>query len=379
MLVTTLIAVSAFALGTMSLSTRAQDGTPIVWPNAPTIAAPEDTSFLNEDELMLVNLYNQVANSVVSINTLTEAVDEITGDEFFGGGTGTGFIIDTQGHIVTNNHVIDGATTIEVNFFDGRIVRAELIGADADSDLAVIQVEVPSDTLGPVVIGNSDELFVGQSTVALGSPFNEPWTMTTGIVSALNRTIRGLNDYSIPNTIQTDAAINPGNSGGPLFNMQGEVIGVNSQIRSETRSNSGVGYAIPSNLMRRVSTDLIANGRVDYSYLGIGGSDVNLAVIESLNLPNNARGVVVGDVAPNGPAGRGGLRGAVEQRNGDSFPTLQSADIITAVNGSPVTGMPSLISYLANYTRPGQEIILTVVRDGEAELTLAVTLTDRPN
>lgn len=364
------VAVTSFYIGTAVISTSA--GAPVQWAavSAPIQQAPP---FATETERLFSDIYNRVSPSVVSISVVAAQ-----GRRLIGEGTGTGFVIDTAGHIVTNAHVIEGATRIEVNFFDGRIVRGEVVGADRDSDLAVIKVNVPPETLTPVPLGDSDSLFIGQSVVAIGSPFNQRWTMTTGIISALERTIQGLSNFSIGSVIQTDAAINPGNSGGPLLNLQGEVIGVNSQIISEARINSGVGFAIPSNLVKRVSESLIERGSVDYSYLGIQGGDVYLALIEALNLPNNARGVVVSGVEPNGPAALAGLRSAsnVRQISGISVPL--SVDIITAINGEPLSGMSALVSYLASNTQPGDQVTLTVVRDGRQQIEIPVTLQSRP-
>lgn len=371
------IAVAAFALGTNTLSLDAQNG--VNWTDYPisTQVVPSDVS---AEERTLGSIYNRVSPSVVSINVISALGDDTTLDEGFGQGSGTGFVIDTEGHIVTNSHVIDGAVQIEINFFDGRIVRGELVGDDPDSDLAVVRVDVPANTLQPVPLGDSEALFIGQEVVAIGSPFNQRWTMTTGIVSALGRNIQGLNDFSIGSVIQTDAAINPGNSGGPLLNLSGEVIGVNAQIYSESRSNSGVGFAIPSNLVRRVSAELITDGEVDYSYLGISGTSVSLDLIEALELPNNARGIVVATVANGTPAGRAGLRPSnlsYNQRTGEL--SVNSVDIIVAIDETPLRDMPDLVAYLAEFTEPGQTINLTVVRNGDEELTLPVTLTARPN
>jgi 2-alkenal reductase len=198
------------------------------------------------------------------------------------------------------------------------------------------------------------------------------------VVSAIDRTIQGLGNFSIGSVIQTDAAINPGNSGGPLFNLKGEVIGVNSQIISQSRSNSGVGFAVPSNLVKRVVAEILEKGSVDYSYLGIsGGPDMNLNIMETLNLPNNLRGVVVSSVIPNGPAGRAGLRnpGDVVMVQGERVP--RSADIITAINGVPISGMNGLVSYLASNTRPGDTVNLTVWREGQ-QIVMPVQLSARP-
>lgn len=372
-----MVAVLAFYAGTMVFSGSAQSGD--FWPVTTAQPVNFDNAVL-ESERAYATIYNSVGPSVVSINVIARSSgSSFQGNQQLQQGTGTGFVIDQQGHIVTNNHVVDGAIQVEVNFFDGSIYRGQVVGVDPDSDLAVIQVERPADELVPVALGDSDNLFIGQEVVAMGSPFDEPWTLTTGVISALNRSISGLGQFQIGSVIQTDAAINPGNSGGPLINMNGEVIGVNSQILSQTRSNSGIGFAIPSNLVKRVSQSLIESGRVNYSYLGIQGGSVDLSVIEALNLPNNARGVVVSAVTQGGPAALAGLQSAQVRRNNDGSETLSSVDIITAVNGEVVISMESLITYLGTSTKPGDTITLTVVRDGTQQLDIPVTLTARPS
>lgn len=365
-----LLVILGFALGTTVMSTSASS----VYLLPKEQAAPAQISSpATDNERSFYDIYNRVSPSVVSIN-----VQGTSGGAEFGA-SGTGFVIDTSGHIVTNDHVVADADQIEVNFIDGTIVKAEVVGLDPDSDLAVIKVDLPSNLLVPVTLGDSDQLFIGQTTLAIGSPFSQRWTLTTGIVSALGRTISGQTQYSVGSVIQTDAAINPGNSGGPLLNLQGEVIGVNSQILSETRSNSGVGFAIPSNLVKRVSQILIAQGRVNYSFLGIqGASNLDLALIEALNIPNNTRGVVVSRVEQGGPAANAGLRSASgpTQINGENVPT--QADIITAIDGIQVTDMSGLVSYLAINTQPGQTVNLTVLRDGQ-QIILPVILEARPS
>ncbi len=337
------------------------------------LAPPAAQTALTENERLFADIYNRVSPSVVSINVAGSARRTLT-DSFES--SGTGFVLDQQGHIATNNHVVDGATRIEVNFLDGTIVAGRIVGLDPDSDLAVLKVDLPAEKLYPVTLGNSDELFIGQTVLAIGSPFGQRWTLTSGIISALDRTIQGLTQFSVGSVIQTDAAINPGNSGGPLLNLRGEVIGVNSQIISRTRSNSGIGFAIPSNLVARVVPELVASGRVNYSYLGISSiseEGLSLRLIEALGLPNDIRGVVVGSVAPGGPADRAGLRGASNPVEVGGVVVPSSADVITAIDGVPMTGMSSLVSYLAANTVPGQTITLTVWRGGQT-ITLPVTL-----
>lgn len=322
----------------------------------------------NADTTVEAQVFQQVSPSVVSIMVYASQ----------GQGQGSGFVIDEQGHIVTNNHVVEGAEFIEVEFIDGTLAEGTIIGLDPDSDLAVIQVDLPEEKLIPLAFGDSSNLYIGQPVVAIGSPFGQEFTLTTGIVSATERSIAGLTGYSIGGAIQTDAAINPGNSGGPLLNLNGEVIGVNSQILSSSRSNSGVGFAIPSNLTQRVAQELIENGFVEYSYLGISGGEVNLRTIDALNLPNDLRGVIVGSAVPGGPSARAGLQDAQTLQNNMGVEELVNADIITAINGEEITSMEELVSYLARETKPGDTVTLTVYRDGEY-ITLDVRLTPRPS
>lgn len=364
-------------LGTATLPTQAVSGyaAPVQAP-----VAQSDNVPILEAERIYADVYNRISPSVVSINIVARTTNAtFQSEDGLVEGSGSGFVIDQQGHIVTNNHVVDGATRIEVSFFDGTIARGEIIGVDPDSDLAVIQVDLPAEELQPVQFANSDDLYIGQSTIAIGSPFGQRWTMTTGIVSAVDRTIQGLGTFQIGAVIQTDAAINPGNSGGPLLDLQGNVIGVNSQIISRTRSSSGIGFAIPSNLVQRVATEIINEGSVDYSYLGIQSrsGDVDLAMIETLGLANNTRGVVVLGVEQGGPAALAGLQNASNPVMVDGIPVPQSVDIITAINGEPVLGFNSLISYLASNTEPGQVVTLTVLRNNQ-QINVPVTLAARP-
>ncbi len=325
------------------------------------------------------DVYEAVSPSVVAISVVARNPNTSRfgqDNQIIAGGSG--FVIDQEGHIVTNNHVVEGATRIEVNFRDGTLARADVVGLDPNSDVAVLQVDLPSERLFPIEWGDSDTLVIGEPVLAIGSPFGQRWTLTSGIVSALERTIPGLTDFSIGGVIQTDASINPGNSGGPLLDIEGRVIGVNTQIATASGSSSGVGFAVPSNLTRRVAQELIQQGFVDYSYLGIGGSDVTLSIIEALNLPNDTRGVVVGSVSPNSPAGNAGLQEPDNFADVDGLEVPTSMDIITAINGEPLSGIGDLISYLARNTEPGDTVTLTVLRDGTEQLDLDVRLTPRP-
>ena len=364
-----------FIIGTMIARGTAQT----TIPNNPALGLIPQSQTVSPqgqvavDELTRSQIYQRVSPSVVSITVLRPSTSTFSNESEVGG---SGFVIDTQGRIVTNAHVVANATEIVVYFLDGTITRAQLIGTDFDSDLAVIQVSLSPDRLVPVTFGNVDNLFVGQSVLALGSPFGQDWTLTSGIISALNRTIEGLSNYSIGSVIQTDAPINPGNSGGPLFNMQGEVIGVNSQIVSQTRANSGIGFAAPADLTQRVVQELIEKGRVDYSYLGISGRDINLLTIEQLGLPNNQRGVLVADTQPGSPARSAGVRTMTITGQGINA-RLASADIITAINGTPIPNFAEMIGYLAKYTRPGDIVRLTILRGAEL-IDVSVTLASRP-
>ncbi len=369
-----------FIIGTAASPSMAAGHVSLPALAQPAIPGSPDLDLASHEQY-LANLYNTVSPSVVSINVRLEIPGHRGVTDTYGAATGSGFVISDQGYIVTNNHVVESAAAdgIEVNFHDGTIVRGTLVGTDPDSDLAVIQVDLPTSELPPVTFGDSDHLVIGQTALAIGSPFGQRWTLTYGVVSALDRTIQGLTNYSIGSVIQTDAAINPGNSGGPLFDLKGEVIGVNSQIASETRANSGVGFAIPSNLVKRVSEQLINEGHVNYSYLGITSApELDIDMIETLHLPNNLRGVVVASVLPNGPASQAGLHTASDPVMVRGVQIPRYADVITQIDGEPIVNMNDLISYLARNTQPGDTINLTIWRDGDT-LTLPVELSARPS
>ncbi len=343
---------------------------------AQTGATPQD----------FTEVYEQVSDSVVSINVIARAEGAVPGNDGTVVGGGTGFVLDNEGHIMTNNHVVDGATEIEISFRDGTLAAATVVGLDPDSDLAVLQVDLPDEELAalqPVTFADSAAIEIGDPVLAIGSPFGQDWTLTSGIVSAVGRSIQGLTQFSVGGVIQTDAAINPGNSGGPLLDLEGRVLGVNSQIISGTRSSSGIGFAVPGNLAQRVSGQLIDQGYVNYSYIGISGRDVYLPLIQDFELPNNTQGVVVEAVTPGGPAGRVGLEAASytngEPENPRAVP--QSVEIITTINGEPLAGISALIGYLAAETQPGDSVTLTLldIENGEmSERQIDVTLMPRP-
>jgi S1-C subfamily serine protease len=319
-------------------------------------------------ELDTAALYDRVTQSVVNVSVIMGQT---------GAATGTGFVIDQAGHIVTNNHVVENATYIEATFVDGTTLEAELVGRDPDADLAVIRVDPSAITLQPATFADSDQAFVGQDVLAIGSPFGQDFTLTTGIVSGLNRSLRSENDFSIPELIQTDAAINPGNSGGPLLDRNGDVIGVNTAILSGSGSSSGIGFAIPSNTVRRIVPYLIENGKFEHSWLGIAGMDLLPAQREAMGLDSTFEGVIVTDVIANGPAAQAGLQSASSEIDTPLGQMPIDGDIITAINGEPVNGIIDLIAYLDSSTLPGDHVTLDVWRDGQT-MQVDVTLQPRP-
>jgi len=289
--------------------------------------------------------------------------------------TGSGFLIDDDGHILTNAHVVEGAKHVDVQLGDGDTQSAQIVGTDPSSDIAVLKVD---DTNGaqPLELGDSDKVQVGDSVVAIGNPFALDRTVTSGIVSALQRQIQAPNGFSISDVIQTDAAINPGNSGGPLIDGDGKVIGINSQIESQSGGNEGVGFAVPIKTAADVVSQLENGGEVHRAYLGISGGDITSEIARALNLPVD-QGVLVERVLSNGPADDAGIKGPSGEATvaGQSFPV--GGDIITKVDGKEVTGMEDVVS-VVNDHKPGDEITLTVWSDGRQK-DVTVKLGDRPS
>jgi 2-alkenal reductase len=345
---------------------------PVSTPDKIIIAA-------DEVDALLTNLYERANKGVVNIDVSGGA--DLT--EF---GSGSGFVIDTAGDIVTNNHVIQDANEIDVTFWDGSVATGKLIGADSYGDLAVIKVDVDPAKLSPLPLGDSDNVKVGQRVVAIGNPFGLVGTMTVGIVSGKGRTLPAdspngtSSPFTNPDIIQTDAAINPGNSGGPLLNSGGEVIGVNSAIRTDgtNRANSGVGFAVPSNTIKRVTEQLLKNGRASYPYIGVS-VDNHLTIAElalALKLPVE-KGVLIASVVEDGPAARAGLRGGDQQVTIRGFPVRAGGDIITAIDGDPINSFDAMIAYLAAKKQVGQTVSVTIIRNGET-LQVPLTLIERP-
>jgi 2-alkenal reductase len=323
---------------------------------------------LQAEEEVIADLYDRVLASTVQIHVFTQRADGVFGRSSSGNpldpeGSGSGFVWDEDGHIITNHHVVATADAVRVEFSDGTNVEAEILGTDPDSDLAVLQVDLPESFLQPVSIGDSTDLRPGQIALAIGSPFGRDFTLTRGIVSALGRTIDSPTlGYSIPDAIQTDASINPGNSGGPLFNSNGEVIGINSQIQTRTGTNTGIGFAIPINQAKRVVPAIIEDGEYKYSYLGVTVGTIDAIEAENLGLPPNTRGARLERVIEGQPAETGGLL---------------PGDIVTAIDGTTIQDFEGLIGYLASRTRPGDVVTLDLLRDGD-EMQLEVELGERP-
>jgi 2-alkenal reductase len=349
------------------------------------VATPENG--LDYESAVLVNIYTQVGPSVVNVTNLTlpsslsNAPDPFHDDNLLPLSGGSGFVWDNNGHIVTNYHVVEGADEVQVTFGDGLVAIAEIIGTDPDSDLAVLRIEPDGYRLTPVRRGKLEDVRVGMRVAAIGNPFGLEGTLTSGIVSAIGRTIPALAQFSIPNSIQTDAPINPGNSGGPLLNERGEVIGVNAQIRSETGVNSGVGFAIPITLVERVVPALIADGKYEHSYLGVRGGTLSPLCAENLELPKTTRGAYIREVLRNTPAARAGLQAGDEaipnKRYEQICPQERGGDLILGINDQPVTSFDDVLSYLENYTSPGDTVTLRILRNSE-EILVDVTLAPRP-
>ena len=300
-------------------------------------------------------------------------------DFFFRNGEGSGFVWSAEGHIVTNQHVVADADRVTVIFPDGLELIAEVLGTDADSDLAVLKIEVPSGGLVPIELGDSSDVKVGPLAIAIGNPFGQEFTTTTGIVSAVGRTIRGGNtQFSIPQVIQTDAAINPGNSGGPLLDRLGRVIGINTQIISRTGASTGIGFAVPINAAKQVIPELIEHGEFAYAWLGISGNTVRREILELMDLPSETRGALVIDLARSGPAETAGLAGASRTEETAIGLAPVGGDIIVGIDGSPIKSMDDLITYLIENTRPGDRIAVDVIREGGETATIEVVLGTRP-
>ncbi len=355
---------------------------PLSSQQPPTVAAPQIIAPVNSNAANplaeqdgLVTLYETVSPGTVAILT----------DQ----GQGSGFVYDAQGNVITNYHVIEGATTVEVRFSSGFMAYGTVIGTDTDSDLAIVKVDAPAGEIHPLPLGDSSTLKVGQTVIAIGNPFGLNGTMTVGIVSALGRTLDAIHEtpegqpFTAGDIIQTDAAINPGNSGGPLFNISGEVIGINRAIRTLSStdtgqpSNSGIGFAVSINMIKRVAPVLIETGKYDYPFLGISSLPdemMGLSVVEALGLKSYT-GAYVTDVVPGGPADKAGIIAGSEPT---SLPNLfGGGDLIIAIDGHNVRTFDEMLAYLITNKGPGDTVVLQVLR-GDEKVDVPVTLGKRP-
>ncbi len=356
------------AASTPVLTAPAPTQTPYIIVATPTPLSESDLLPLDIEEQLISNLYERVSPSVVHV-----ASRVITMDLFFGPmaseGTGSGFVWDDQGHIVTNYHVIADADRIEVIFSDESRTEAEVIGVDPRNDLAVLRVDPLVAPLQPVTLGQAEAIRVGQRAIAIGNPFGLDRTLTTGVISALGRPLQTEEGDYIFNVVQTDAAINPGNSGGPLLNSRGEIIGVNTSIR---QGAEGIGFAVPVDTLRRVVPVLISEGRYRHPTLGLLGYSINSALAEEIRLPVK-RGVLVAQLARGGPADAAGVRGAQQQVIIGNQRVLVGGDIILAIDGRDVVDWNGLQEYLELNTRVGETVTLSLLR-GQEPLEIQVTL-----
>lgn len=392
-LVLVLLAIAGYAASTIpaTIASAAVQPNGATLPPSP-ITAPKFAS-LADLESAYENIYSQLSPSVVSIDVVESSSTTLppnhpTTPNFPPSGipqmaAGSGFVWDTQGNIVTNNHVVAGATQIDVTFYDGTIAAAKVVGTDPDSDLAVIKVDVPANQLHPVKVGDSTQVKVGQITIAIGNPFSEQNTMTTGIVSALGRSLPAGDGttqgptYSIPDVIQTDASINPGNSGGVLLDSQGQLIGVTSAIESGSGSSSGIGFAIPSAIVQKVIPALITSGHFQHPYLGISGTTLTPTLAQAMGLKPDQRGALVADLTANGPAAKAGLRGSTQKTTVNGLQASIGGDVITTFEGQTVKSFDDLVAFLARNGQVGQTVTVTVLRDGKQQ-DFKITLSARP-
>jgi S1-C subfamily serine protease len=346
---------------------------PVIEPAA--LARPASNS---NQGLTVHDIYQRDADGVAFIrSTIVQKTQSVFGfpQQQSSEATGSGFLIDNDGHILTNAHVVEGAKTVTVQLGNGGEQNAQVVGSDPSSDIALLKVD-NTEGAQPLQLGDSSKVQVGDPVVAIGNPFALDRTVTSGIVSALQRQIQAPNGFSISDVIQTDAAINPGNSGGPLIDGAGQVIGINSQIESQSGGNVGIGFAVPIKTAADVVSQLENGGQVHQAYLGISGGDITPEIAHALNLPVT-QGVLIERVLSGGPAADAGIKGATGQAtiSGQTFPV--GGDIITKVDGKPISGMDDVVSAVNDH-KPGDEITLTVWSNGQQK-DVSVKLGDRPN
>ena len=329
-----------------------------------------ETTPLYSKGLSLIEIFEKSEPGVVRVNVQRGEVSET-------GGVGSGFVFDKQGHIITNEHVIDDAQKVVITFLDGRSYNADIIGTDEFTDLAVIKVNADLALLHPLTIGDSSNLKVGEQIAAIGNPFGLSGSMTSGIVSQLGRLLPSGSGYSIPDVIQTDAAINPGNSGGPLLNMRGEIVGINTAIQSATGEFTGVGFAIPSQTVAKIVPTLIEDGEYKHPWIGISGRDIDPDLAKVLEL-QDAVGFLVVTVVEDSPASEAGLIGSDKTIDVDGVNYPMGGDIILSVDGIEVRKIDDILVHLQRAKSVGDEMILEVLRDGRTT-NISIILAERPN
>ena len=383
LIVLVLIVGAAALLHTSPVSVAAQTGTATATPTASVTQTASgglltDGTVIEQVQSIYRGIYDNVNPSVVNIQVLGTY-----NYGFYVGAVssqGSGFMWDTQGHIVTNNHVVENAYNITVTFSDGTTTTAEVVGTDVQSDLAVIKVDPSGLTLHPVSLGDSQAVKVGDLVIAIGNPYGLAGSMTQGIVSALSRSLTvdssnpfSSSTYTIPDIIQTDAAVNPGNSGGVLVNTSGEVIGVTSAIQSTTNANAGIAFAIPSHIVERIVPVLIKDGRYKHPSLGLSGITLTANYATEMGLDANTHGVLITEITPGGAADLAGLKETTQQYTRYNRGVIIFGDVITEIDGNPVRTYEDLISYIFNKTEVSQRVELTILRDGK-EMTVTATL-----
>ena len=383
LIVLVLIVSASASLHTSPSNVAAQTGKATATPTSSVTQTASgslltDGTVIEQVQSIYRGIYDTVNPSVVNIQVLGTY-----NYGFYVGAVssqGSGFVWDTQGHIVTNNHVVENAYNITVTFSDGTTTTAEVVGTDVQSDLAVIKVDPTGLTLHPVSLGNSQIVKVGDLVIAIGNPYGLAGSMTQGIVSALSRSLTvdssnpfSSSTYTIPDIIQTDAAVNPGNSGGVLVNTSGEVIGVTSAIQSTTNANAGIAFAIPSHIVERIVPVLIKDGRYQHPSLGLSGITLTANYATEMGLDANTHGVLITRITPGGAADQAGLKETTQQYTRYNRGVIIFGDVITAIDGNPVRTYEDLISYIFNKTEVGQRVELTILRDGK-EMTVTATL-----
>ena len=354
--------------------------------SAPTLAAApltEPATDSGGDGMTVNEIYRRSVPSVAYVSaeregSAEEAFSPFGPQERGGTATGSAFVIDAEGHLLTNAHVVEGASEVQVTLGgeDGETLDAEVVGSDPSTDVALLEVDPPDGGLQALELADSENVSVGDAAVAIGNPFGLDNTATAGIVSAIQREISAPNGFTISDAIQTDAPINPGNSGGPLIDASGRVIGINSQIEAAGgQGNVGIGFAVPINTARDVADQLLESGEVEHAFLGITGADVTAEIADVLNLSADD-GALVQDVVPDGPAADAGIEGGSAEVSIGGQPLTAGGDVITEVDGEEVDGMDDVVAAV-NEKQPGDEIELTLQRKGEEE-TVSVELGDRP-